>query len=129
LVCVSARRRSSKIFGIATVVELKITPPQQVATSRMTKICAMGRASRCRPMVFDFFATGPGSGTSSRNAAPAAIAARPGTKKAARQLQRSISAPDTIAAKASPRLPHRPFQPSARPIFSLPDTSIAMPTG
>jgi hypothetical protein len=33
-------------------------------------------------MVFDFFATGPGSGTSSRNPTPAAIAARPGTKNA-----------------------------------------------
>ena len=41
----------------------------------------------------------------------------------------SISAPEISAAAARPRLPHSPFQPSARPIFSGAATSIAMPTG
>src|SRR5882672_2189562 len=95
----------------------------------MTQIFVMVRASRCRPMVLDFFSTGPGSGTSSRNATPAAIASRPGMKNAARQPHRSMSAPETIAAKARPRLPHNPFQPSAMPRFFGAATSIAMPTG
>ncbi len=34
-----------------------------------------------------------------------------------------------MAAKARPRLPHRPFQPSAMPRFLGEETSIAMPTG
>ena len=80
-------------------------------------------------MVFDFFTTGPGSGTSRRKAPPTAIDTAPGMKNAMRQPHRSISAPDTIAAKARPRLPHKPFQPSAMPRFFGEATSIAMPTG
>ena len=37
-----------------------------VAMSRMAKMRAIVRASTCRPMVLDFFCTGPGSGTSRR---------------------------------------------------------------
>ncbi len=90
---------------------------------------AMVAPSMARPIFFDFFVTGPGSFTSRRKAMPAATAAAPGTKKAARQPKRSMSAPATSAAAASPRLPHRPFQPSASPIFSGAATSMAMPTG
>ena len=129
LVCVSSRSRSSKTLGIATVVELKITPPQAVATSRMAKMRAMVRWSMCRPIDLAVFFTGPGSGTISMNATPTAMAAMPGTKKAARQPQRSIKAPEMSAAAARPRLPHSPFQPSAAPSRVGAATSMAMPTG
>ena len=129
LVCVRLARRSSNTLGIATVVELKITPPHAVAISRIANTRAMVARSMCRPMVFDFFCTGPGSGTSARKAMPAKKQNGPGMKKAARQPQRSMSAPATSAAAARPRLPQSPFQPSARPIFSGEATSIAIPTG
>ena len=129
LVWVSARRRSSNTFGIDTVVELKMMPPQAVAISRMAKMRAIMRVSTCRPMVLETFFTGPGSGTSRRKPMPAAMQMTPGTKNAARQPTKSTSAPVMSAAVARPRLPHSPFQPSTRPMFCGTATSMAMPTG
>ena len=59
--------------------------------------------------------------------APAGLEQR--IRNAVRQPHRSMSAPETIAARARPRFPHRPFQPSAIPRFFGAATSMAMPTG
>src|SRR5258705_274447 len=115
LVCVSAASRSSNTFGIAMVVELKMMPPQAVATSMIARMRDIMRVSTCRPIVFELRFTLPGSSTREEKQIPARTQITPGTQNAARQPKLSTSAPVSKAAEARPRLPHRPFQPSRRP--------------
>ena len=62
-------------------------------------------------------------------ASPVATQITPGTKKAARQPNRSISAPVMIPATAIPPFPKTPLMPSAVPCRSALRTSQAIPTG
>ena len=64
-----------------------------------------------------------------KSARPVASETIPGTKKAARQPERSISAPAVTPASAMPTLPNTPLMPSARPGWSALFTSQGMPTG
>ena len=129
LVSASALSRSSKTFGIETVVALKIRPPHAVATATTTNTRASS-ARGIRASVF-FGATFRSSmpRLAHTNPKPAAMHSTPGTKNATRQPARSASAPVSSAANASPALPYTPFTPSVRPSCGWLATSIAMPTG
>ena len=63
------------------------------------------------------------------SASPVAREMTPGMMNAARQPNRSISAPATSPAPATPRPPKAPLMPSARPRARALRTSQAMPTG
>ena len=84
LVLVSAERRSSNTLGIEMVVELKISPPHEVATSRTRMMRYMVRVSTCSAALLPVLTMAPGSATYMSQPMPAAMQIAPGTKNAVR---------------------------------------------
>ena len=85
LVLVNAVSRSSNTFGMEIVVELKISPPQEVATSSTRMMRIIVRVSMCSAPFLPVFTIAPGSATYSSQPMPAAMQMAPGTKNAVRQ--------------------------------------------
>ncbi len=125
----SGEKRSAITLGSDTVVALNVMPP----TTDTTASTANARITTWRGIWLLFLAAarlGAGrSGTIARNATPTRMPSRPGSTNAARQPTRSTSAPVASAANATPRLPHTPLMPSARPSWPACAVSIAVPTG